>query len=128
MSDAERPLLLYVEDEIFTQHLVESSLKDAGYDVWTASNGHEALEKLASVGPVLRGLVTDVDLGNCPNGWQVAREAREFLPDLPVVYVSGASVHEWGEMSVPKSLIVAKPFSPDQIVAAMALLFAKAAQ
>jgi CheY-like chemotaxis protein len=128
MSDAERPLLLYVEDEIFTQHLVETSLKEAGYDVWTASNGHEALEKLASVGPALCGLVTDVDLGNCPNGWQVAREAREFLPELPVVYVSGASAHEWGAMGVPESLIVAKPFSPHQIVAAMAFLFAKAAQ
>lgn len=128
MSDAENPLLLYVEDEIFTQHLVASSLRAAGYDVRIASDGTEALEKLASVGPALRGLVTDVDLGECPNGWQVAREARVLWPSLPVVYVSGASAHEWGAMSVPDSLIVAKPFSPDQIVAAMAFLFAKAVQ
>lgn len=128
MPDVGRPLLLYVEDDIFTQHLVETSLCEAGYDVWTASDGDEALEKLASIASTLRGLVTDVDLGDCPNGWQVAREARVLVPELPVVYVSGASAHEWSAMSVPDSLIVAKPFSPDQIVATMALLFAKAAQ
>jgi len=128
MADTERPLLLYVEDEIFTQHLVESSLREAGYDVWTASDGCDAMIKLASAGSLLRGLVTDVDLGDCPNGWDVAREARLALPELPVVYVSGASAHEWGAMSVPNSLIVAKPFSPDQIVVAMASLFAKVAQ
>ncbi|CAN5258528.1 response regulator [soil metagenome] len=128
MSDSKRPLLLYVEDEIFTQHLVESTLQDAGYEVWTASDGTEALERLASAGPTFRGLVTDVDLGDCPNGWQVAREARTFLPELPVVYVSGASAHDWSAMGVPDSLIVPKPFSPGQIVAAMAFLFAKAAR
>ena len=127
MPDPDRPLLLYVEDEIFTQQFVESSLLGAGYDVCIASDGTEALEKLASVGPALCGLVTDVDLGDCPTGWQVAREARKMLPGLPVVYVSGASAHEWGAMSVPDSLIVAKPFSPAQIVAGIAQLCAKTA-
>lgn len=128
MFGAQRPLLLYVEDQVLIQHLVESSLSEAGYDVWTASDGIEALEKLASVGPTLSGLVTDIDLGDCPNGWQVAREARMFVPDLPVVYVSGGSAHDWRMMGVTDSLIVAKPFFPDQIIAAMASLFTKAAR
>lgn len=126
MFRAQRPLLLYVEDQVLIQHLLESSLSEAGYDVWTASNGIEALEKLASVGSTLSGLVTDIDLGDCPNGWQVAREARMRAPELPVVYVSGGSAHDWRMMGVPNSLIIAKPFSPDRIVAAMASLFAKA--
>ena len=128
MPHTERPVLLYVEDEIFTQHLVESSLCEAGYDVQTASDGAEALEMLASLGPTLRGLVTDVDLGDCPNGWQVAREARMVVPQLPVIYVSGASAHEWREKGVADSLMVAKPFSPDQISAAVAFFFARATQ
>lgn len=126
MPDVEKPLILYVEDEIFTQHLVETALSDAGYDVWTASDGNEALEKLASAGSALRGLVTDVDLGACPNGWEVANEARAAMPGVPVVYVSGASAHEWSAKSVPGSQIVPKPFAPDQIVAVIALLLGKA--
>lgn len=126
MFRAQRPLLLYVEDQVLVQCLLESSLSEAGYDVWTASNGTEALAKLASVGSTLSGLVTDIDLGDCPNGWQVAREARMRMPELPVVYVSGGSAHDWRMMGVPDSLIIPKPFLPDQIVAAMASLFAKA--
>lgn len=128
MFGTQRPLLLYVEDQAVIQYLVESSLSEAGYDVWTASDGTQALEKLASVRSTLSGLVTDIDLGDCPNGWQVAREARMFVPELPVVYVSGGSAHDWRMMGVPDSLIVTKPFFPDQIVAAMASLFAKAAR
>jgi len=126
MFPAQRPLLLYVEDQVLIQHLVESSLSEAGYDVWTVSDGTEALEKLALAGSTLSGLVTDIDLGDGPNGWQVAREARIWAPELPVVYVSGGSAHDWRMMGVPESLIIPKPFSPDQIVAAMASLFAKA--
>lgn len=126
MPTAEKPLLLYVEDEILTQHVVEFTLLDAGYDVSIASDGTEALAKLASIGPALYGLVTDVDLGDCPNGWQVAVQARLFFPALPIVYVSGASAHEWGALGVPGSLIVAKPFSADQIVAAVARVSGKA--
>lgn len=127
MPNPAKPLILYVEDEIFTQHLVETTLSEAGYDVWTASDGNEALAKLASAGSALRGLVTDVDLGKCPNGWEVANEARVAIPELPVVYVSGASAHEWSAKSVAGSRIIAKPFSPDQIVAALAHLLCKAA-
>jgi CheY-like chemotaxis protein len=125
MSNAQRPLLLYVEDEVLIQFLVESTLGEAGYDTLTASNGHEAIKKLASMGSELQGLVTDVDLGDCPDGWQVASTARGFFPALPVVYVSGASAHDWDEKGVPDSLIVEKPFTPNQIVAAMALLCAR---
>lgn len=125
MPDSEKPLILYVEDEIFIQHLIETALSDAGYDVWTASDGTEALEKLASAGPALRGLVTDVDLGMCPSGWEVGNAARMAVPDLSVVYVSGASAHEWSAKGVPGSQIIAKPFSPSQIIAALAILLGK---
>jgi hypothetical protein len=40
-------------------------------------------------------LVTDINLGEGPDGWDVARQARELIPNLPTGYVSGAIEHEW---------------------------------
>lgn len=56
------------------------------------------------------------------SGWEVAVRARELKPDLPVVYVTGDSGHEWASRGVPGSVVVSKPFAPAQIVVALASL------
>ena len=119
------PMLLYVEDEAITQDLVEASLREAGFDVLLASSGTEALKLL---GPPngLRGLITDINLGDGPDGWEVAARARELTSGLPVVYVSGASEGEWTSRGVPQSVMIAKPFAPAQIVVAISSLLVSA--
>lgn len=116
------PLLLYVEDEAITQDLVEASLREAGFDVLTASDGAEALALLQDANDALRGLITDVDLGDGPDGWDVARTARELSSGLAVVYVSGASDSDWASRGVPNSVMIAKPFAPAQVVVAISSL------
>ncbi len=120
------PILLYVEDEALTQVLVETALREAGFAVLLASDGDEALAHLAAKSGDLRGLITDINLGDCPDGWDVARTARESISGLPVVYVSGASEHEWTAKGVPHSLMIAKPFAPAQIVVAISSLLVAA--
>ena len=120
--DTAAPMLLYVEDEIITQEMVEASLREAGYEVLLASDGAEALEVLATSNGALRGLITDINLGDGPDGWAVACRARELTSGLPVVYVSGASEGEWTSRGVPNSVIIAKPFAPAQIVVAISSL------
>jgi len=121
-SGSAAPILLYVEDEAITQGLVEAALREAGFDVLMASDGGEALAQLEAKSDLLRGLITDINLGDCPDGWEVARSAREAINGLPVVYVSGASEHEWTAKGVPNSLMIAKPFAPAQIVVAISSL------
>jgi DNA-binding response OmpR family regulator len=121
-SGSAAPILLYVEDEPITQDLVEAALREAGFEVLTASDGHEALAQLGAKSGVLRGLITDINLGDCPDGWEVARNARESINGLAVVYVSGACEHEWTAMGVPNSLMIVKPFAPAQIVVAISSL------
>lgn len=116
------PVLLYVEDEAITLCLVEEALREAGFEVLTASEGHEAIARLGEKAGVLRGLIADINLGDCPDGWEVARKARESINGLPVVYVSGACEHEWTSRGVPNSLMIAKPFAPAQIVVAISSL------
>jgi DNA-binding response OmpR family regulator len=120
------PMLLYVEDEALTQDLVEASLREAGFDVLTASDGSEALALLQSSNDALRGLITDIDLGDGPDGWDVARTARELAGGLPVVYVSGASDSDWASRGVPNSVMIAKPFAPAQVVVAISSLLSTA--
>lgn len=81
--------LLYVEDEVLIQQLVEHELRDAGFGVVLASAAGEALEILDSGQYELQGLITDINLGAGADGWAVARRARELISGLPVIYVSG---------------------------------------
>ena len=112
-------LLLLVEDEVTVRIVLNEALEDAGYEVVLAENGRDALHILDRKGETLRGLITDVNLGNGPDGWDIARHARELDHDIPVVYMSGASAHDWASHGVPNSSIVAKPFALAQIIAAI---------
>jgi len=116
------PAVLLVEDELLIQEMVESTLKEAGCAVMTSNNGAAALEALEREGDALAALITDVNLGAAPNGWEVATRARELSPGIPVFYVTGDSAHEWTAHGVPNIILVAKPFVPSEIMVALANL------
>ena len=102
--------------------MLDEALGDGGFEVAMARNGAEAIAILDEKSRSLRGLITDINLGHGPDGWDIARHARELRPELPVVYMSGASAHEWASHGVPHSTIVNKPFAPAQIVTAISAL------
>lgn len=115
--------VLVVEDEVLIQDLLRDALKDEGFEVVIAGDAPAALAVLeSSACDDLIGLVTDVNLGCASTGWDIARRARELLPTLPIVYISGGSGHEWTAQGVPQSTLVAKPFVPAQIVVALSTL------
>ena len=122
MTDPDKPLLLYVEDEVLIRIAVIDGLEEAGYSVAVAKSGAQALSLLAEHNAELRGLVTDINLGNGIDGWEVARTAREAIGGLPVVYVSAASQEEWTSRGVPGSVMIAKPFATAQVVVAISSL------
>jgi DNA-binding response OmpR family regulator len=116
------PLILLVEDEFLIRDMVAEALQEAGFATLVASDGHEAIKIFEEHREEIRGLVTDINLNDGSDGWELARTARERASDLPVVYVSGASGHEWASQGVPNSLLIAKPFAPAQIVVAISSL------
>jgi two-component system cell cycle response regulator CpdR len=97
-------------------------LQEGGYAVRLAHSGTEALEILDSCKEPVAGLVTDIRLGPGPDGWDVARHAREIQPAIPVVYMSGDSAIDHASRGVPDSLMVQKPFAVMQIVTAISSL------
>jgi CheY-like chemotaxis protein len=128
VAGGQPPLVVFlVEDEALIQDLLVDPLKEAGYGVLVASSGTEAIKLFeGDEGAAVRALVTDIQLGqSSPSGWQVARRAREIHPDMPVIYITGDSAHEWPSEGVPNSLLIAKPFAPAQIVTAVSQLMNK---
>ena len=111
--------LLLVEDEEGIVFLLEETLRDAGFELEVAKSGSQALTILEAETKTLCGVITDNNLGEGPDGWQVARHARELSSQIPVVYMSGGSGHEWTSHGVPNSTMVSKPFAPAQIITAI---------
>ena len=121
-TEAEHTVLLYVEDDKAIQKPVIAVLNEAGFDVITADNGGDALDCLATEKGQIDGVVTDVNLGRGPTGWNVARRARLRTSTMPVVYTSAAKEDEWMANGVPLSKLLVKPFRPTQLVAAISTL------
>jgi DNA-binding response OmpR family regulator len=115
-------LILVVEDEFLIRDLIETTLQDAGYEVLTVNNGADGMAALERDSARLGGLVTDVNLGPGPNGWKVAACARALNSNVPVIYVSGDSGHEWAAHGVPNSIMISKPFAVMEVVVALASL------
>lgn len=102
--------------------LLQAALEEAGYAVLSATRGEEALQHLDKRRDEVCGLITDVDLGGDKSGWDVARHAREILPGMPIIYITGGSANAWSAQGVPGSVLVAKPFAPAQITSAISSL------
>lgn len=114
--------LLYVEDECLIGELVETALRDAGFEVVVATHGEEALNILEARFATICGLITDINLDEGPDGWAIARRARELVDGMPIVYMSGASGSEWTSKGVPHSVMITKPFASSQVVVAVSSL------
>jgi NO-binding membrane sensor protein with MHYT domain/signal transduction histidine kinase/CheY-like chemotaxis protein len=107
--------VLLVEDDESVRLLVRNALLDLGYDPVEAPDAQRALEILVA-GRRFELLVTDVGLPGM-NGRQLAEAARQHLPDLPVLfmtgYAEGAGLRS--EFLGPGMDLMVKPFQLDAL-------------
>ena len=119
--------LLLVEDEGLVRLDLKESLVEAGFDVTDIAHSGKALSELEADPGRFSGLITDINLGGEKEaGWSVARRARELIPNLPVVYISGHGSADWPSKGVPNSLILNKPFATAQLITAISTLLVEA--
>ena len=111
-------VVLVVEDQTDVRNLAIETLRELGYEVVDAADGHAALRAIASR-PDISLLFTDVGLPGGLNGRQLAEEARQRRLDLKVLYTTGyarnAIVHQ-GRLDPGVELIV-KPFTRAELAA-----------
>ncbi len=117
-----RERVLLVEDDELMGVLFELVLVDAGYQVIRVRDGREAMLRLAPDAPPIDALISDVGLGDGPDGWQVARRARARALRLPVIYITGGRGDDWIPQHVPLGVMLQKPFHIDRMVELLAEL------
>lgn len=104
--------ILLVEDETLLREIAEEDLTDLGFAVTSAACGDEAYSLIAS-GQTFDLLVTDVRMPGALDGWALARKAKDALPELMIVYVTGYS----GETHEPLAgtQVLRKPYRREQL-------------
>lgn len=118
--------VLVVEDEPSVLLFLEEGLGERGFDVLSARSGGEALSILGSGLHDIAALVADIRIGEGIDGWEIARCARDIVPEVAIVYVSGDSYGDWDDQGVPDSRMLQKPFTGSALVEAIEGLLAAA--
>jgi DNA-binding response OmpR family regulator len=115
-------LIVVVEDEAIVQDLVREALAEGGFETELTSSGEDAVARLRDGKDRYLALVTDIHLQGKLTGWDVAKQARELAPTMPVIYMTGAGADQWPSHGVPNSVLLQKPFAPAQVVTAVSQL------
>lgn len=79
---------LVVDDEPDVLEVAAALLRSIGYEVYTASNGKDALDILNRTKDI-SVLFSDVMMPNGMNGIELARQARQLYPNVKILLASG---------------------------------------
>jgi len=109
--------ILAVDDSPSMRDMIEYTISSAGYDVVSAADGVDALEKMRA--HVVDLVITDVNMPNL-NGIGLVREIRsrqqyKSLPVLLLTTESGAEMKDMGRSAGATGWIV-KPFDPETLI------------
>jgi len=109
--------VLVVDDEIYIVHILDFSLGMEGYEVITALDGEQALEKARAEKPDL--IVLDIMMPKL-DGYETCKmlKAEADTKDIPVILLSakGRNVDQKIGFEVGADDYITKPFSPRKLV------------
>ena len=111
---ADPPCVLVVDDDPGIRTILQAVLEDAGYTVETASDGVEALERIAARRPAL--VLLDLQLPLL-TGQEVLAELRRLAVPVPVVFLSAGMRAEHEATRHGADAALAKPFDLDALLA-----------
>ncbi|WP_322806033.1 response regulator [Thermanaerothrix sp.] len=108
--------ILVAEDERDIRELIAFTLRFAGYEVTTVSNGEEAVQAAAQLHPAL--ILMDVRMPRM-DGYQAcqALKADPALKHIPVVFLSakGQESEIQAGLAAGATDYLLKPFAPDEL-------------
>jgi len=113
-----------VDDEDDILHFLELVLREKGYDVATASGGHEALTKAQLEQPNL--ILLDIMMPQM-DGWEVLKLLRvdEETADIPVAMLSARTEAKDRVQGLQEGAIdyICKPFSLQDLLVKIETIF-----
>ncbi|MEH0664323.1 response regulator [Vibrio scophthalmi] len=109
--------ILAVDDSVSIRQMVSHTLKDAGYEVETANDGKDALNKVMSA--KFDVVISDVNMPNM-GGFELVKALREkpqykFVPILMLTTETSADKKLQGKQAGATGWLV-KPFNPDTLL------------
>lgn len=108
------PSALVVDDNAVLLLHATQILEEAGFSTLTAHNGDAALKVLEKHADKVVLLFTDVEMPGSLDGFELARTAASFWPNLGILVASGQVVPQEGDLPAG-AIFVAKPFSANVI-------------
>ncbi|OGV66936.1 MAG: hypothetical protein A3K19_03635 [Lentisphaerae bacterium RIFOXYB12_FULL_65_16] len=116
--------ILIVDDYPTNLDICKLVLRGAGYDCRTFERGTDALAALQAWVPDL--VLSDLEMPHL-HGLRLLQEVRAIAPGIPVVIMSGRSGEETvrDAMARGAAAFIAKPFSPDSLLAAIRRVLAR---
>ncbi len=109
--------ILVVSDEPAVRDVLERHLQSAGFRVWTAGSGEEALDHCCDHGEEIAVILLNVQMPGL-DGSQTLEGIRELDPSLPVCFMTGdPGDHEPGDLLQQGARhVFRKPFRVDEII------------
>jgi len=107
-------VILVVDDEEMVRNLLQRTLQEADYDVITAANGQEALDKVSQFNISL--LLLDIKMPGL-DGFQVLDRIRQ-RSDIPVIMLTAVKevTTVRGSFNLGADDYVTKPFSKRELL------------
>lgn len=123
--------VLIADDDTEMRQLLAASLSHFGFDVDTAKDGNELLERLhgGEEGPAPDVVITDVHMPGW-GGLQVLPWVKSWRPHLPVVLITAFADAEVRKLAAElgASVVLDKPFDLDALKDAIDRLLARTAE
>jgi two-component system, cell cycle sensor histidine kinase and response regulator CckA len=108
--------VLVVDDETAVRHFAARVLERAGYGVFEAEDGAEALELLQDGASGVSVVVSDVVMPRL-NGVELMLALSESRPDLPVVLMSGYATTALQDLGIAVPCgVISKPFPAERLL------------
>ncbi|MCA9771301.1 MAG: response regulator [Myxococcales bacterium] len=120
--------IVAIDDEPHILRILELKLRNAGYDVVTAINGRDGVEKIAATSPDI--VISDVNMPEMGGlelltAIQELRGERDFLV-IMLTAQTEAEVRAFID-TIPNTELMSKPFSPRKILERVDAWFTRAA-
>ncbi len=111
-------LVLLVDDTLEIRETVRGYLREMGHAVVEAASAVEA-EKLANM-PEITHVITDLDLGEGPDGYAFANNLRAQNKTIPILVITGLAASDQLHKRVLEDFVVLqKPFTFSALAAQM---------
>jgi CheY-like chemotaxis protein len=122
IADAQRPVVLVVEDDLLLRMDAVDIVRSAGFDAVEASHADEAIEILEAR-PNIHVVFTDIQIPGSMDGLKLARFVKDRWPPIRIVTTSGRV--RISEADLPEGgRFIPKPYSPAQVIGTLRELMA----